>query len=184
MDDQTFEKVLLLKNDQGELLDRGTLTMRDDGLHFDGKKLTATFDNVRGASLERGYARITHGSDTGLTVSYLSRQVAGLPRRVKEENQRLVEALQERYGSSTLSAEEETALRRMDEATRKAKARRGVRSMWIGAAVAAGGLILTIATYANADPGGSYLIAWGPVVAGVFMIIGGFVDSRKHGGSR
>ena len=49
-----------------------------------------------------------------------------------------------------------------NELTRRAK-----NQMMLGGALVAGGIILTLVTYADAKPGGQYAIFWGLILAGV-----------------
>ena len=49
-----------------------------------------------------------------------------------------------------------------NELTRRAK-----NQMMLGGALVAGGIILTLVTYAGAKPGGQYAIFWGLILAGV-----------------
>jgi hypothetical protein len=56
---------------------------------------------------------------------------------------------------------------------------KGRRAVAFGALWLLGGLVLTIATYTAAPAGGAYIVAWGPVVYGVYQLVRGFVLMGK-----
>jgi oligopeptide/dipeptide ABC transporter ATP-binding protein len=62
---------------------------------------------------------------------------------------------------------------------RLALIRRAGRMIWIGALTIAGGALITVATYASAAvEGGTYVIAYGPVLAGVAFLADGIRRRR------
>jgi hypothetical protein len=179
MADRTFEKVAVL-GAEGKVLDSGTMTAYEDRLELDGKKTKVIFPDVRGVEAELPKIRVTHGKGSGLSVSYIMKITAGFPKKVREANRVFYQALHGIYGGMALSEAEQQHMARAEDEVREAKLRRARRSIWIGALLAIGGLLLTVITYSSADAGDSYLIAWGPVVAGVATMIGGLWESRKH----
>ncbi|MER5756550.1 hypothetical protein [Streptomyces sp. NPDC002088] len=56
------------------------------------------------------------------------------------------------------------------------KAKRGIG---FGAAWLIGGVLITVVTYAQAQGGGVYLVAWGPVVYGIYRIVTGLLLLNK-----
>lgn len=50
-----------------------------------------------------------------------------------------------------------------------------VRRMWIGAAWAIGGTLVTVITFAAAQGGGTYIVAWGAIVFGAIDFLRGLV---------
>ena len=55
---------------------------------------------------------------------------------------------------------------------------RGMRQIGIGAAIFAVGLVITIATYASASSsatGGTYFVAYGPMIVGAITVVRGFI---------
>ena len=66
--------------------------------------------------------------------------------------------------------------------------RRGTRKIIIGAIVFFLGVVITIATYAaaaNSAAGGTYIVMFGPMIAGaVILVSGGIEVSRAKGGIR
>src|SRR5215469_14952145 len=55
---------------------------------------------------------------------------------------------------------------------------RGMRQIAIGAAIFAVGLVITIVTYASASSsatGGTYFVAYGPMIVGAITVIRGFI---------
>jgi hypothetical protein len=51
---------------------------------------------------------------------------------------------------------------------------KGKRGIGFGVAWLAGGLLISIITYANAAGGGVYIVAWGPVIYGIYRIVAGY----------
>jgi hypothetical protein len=52
---------------------------------------------------------------------------------------------------------------------------KGRRAVVFGALWLLGGLILTIVTYNAAAGGGAYIVAWGPVIYGVYQVVRGLL---------
>jgi len=55
---------------------------------------------------------------------------------------------------------------------------RGMRQIAIGAAIFAVGLVITIVTYASASSsstGGTYFVAYGPMIVGAITVVRGFI---------
>jgi hypothetical protein len=60
---------------------------------------------------------------------------------------------------------------------------RATRTMVVGAVLAAFGLIITVATYAAASSnprGGSYYVAFGPIIFGVVLIVRGWRELHRQ----
>lgn len=66
-------------------------------------------------------------------------------------------------------------LYQVNVAIRSARRNAGRKQMWIGAAWVAGGVLVTVISYAVASRGGTYLLAWGAVIFGAYDLIRGFV---------
>lgn len=186
---QRFEKIIIFQPN-GEMLDMGTLSAYPDRLEFDGKRVQATFPNVRGAAFEVARwnpgdlqaiprVRVTHGTGDDLSTSYMMVSTIGLPKRVREVNRRFSEALRDIYGETHLSGTDQQLMTNIDDNVREAKLRGARRYIWVGLALALGGAVVTVITYANATGGGTYVIAWGAIVGGVLMLIAGLLNSRN-----
>jgi hypothetical protein len=85
-----------------------------------------------------------------------------------------------------LSPEQAEAAARSRQVLSGAQASTGLKSarikMWIGGLLVAGGGLATIITYSIAASdsfGGTYIVAWGPMVYGAFLLISGIADFRK-----
>jgi hypothetical protein len=63
----------------------------------------------------------------------------------------------------------------VNSAIRSARRNAGKKQMWIGAAWVAGGVLVTVISYAAASKGGTYLLAWGAVIFGAYDMIRGLV---------
>jgi len=61
--------------------------------------------------------------------------------------------------------------------------KRAMKQVVIGAVIFIVGLVITIATYSNASSsgGGTYFVAWGPMILGVIWVIRGLVAVSKAG---
>jgi hypothetical protein len=61
--------------------------------------------------------------------------------------------------------------------------KRAMKQVAVGAAIFLVGLVITVATYSNASSsgGGTYFVAWGPMILGVIWVIRGLVAASKAG---
>lgn len=60
--------------------------------------------------------------------------------------------------------------------------KRGMKQVGIGAAIFLVGLIITVATYSNASSGGgTYIVAWGPMILGIVWVVRGLMAVSKAG---
>jgi hypothetical protein len=188
--ERVFDKVALLRLD-GTSLDMGTLAMFPDHLEFEGKRNKLRFSNIRGVTAEEyrvsgGFQkmpriRIMHGMGDALSITFVARMAMGLPKKVREANGELYEALQGAYGETHLTGPEQERIARVDEGAREAKVVRARRYMWIGAALAVIGALITVITIAAAASGGGiYIVAYGPLLAGLGLFLTGLVDYRRN----
>ena len=60
-------------------------------------------------------------------------------------------------------------------AARTAARQQAATQMWIGAAWAIGGTLVTVISLAAAEGGGTYIIAWGAVLYGIVTFFRGFI---------
>jgi hypothetical protein len=56
---------------------------------------------------------------------------------------------------------------------------KGIRNAQMGFVIALIGTIVTIATYSSADPGGTYIVAWGAIVFGGMQMLAGMALARR-----
>ena len=61
--------------------------------------------------------------------------------------------------------------------------KRAMKQVAIGAVIFIVGLVITVATYSNASSsgGGTYFVAWGPMILGIIWVIRGLVAVSKAG---
>ena len=61
--------------------------------------------------------------------------------------------------------------------------KRAMKQVAVGAAIFLVGLVITVATYSNASSsgGGTYFVAWGPMILGIIWVIRGLVAASKAG---
>ncbi|MEX2457948.1 MAG: hypothetical protein WD770_03065 [Actinomycetota bacterium] len=179
MAEQTFEKVAIV-DDEGKVLESGTLTLYSDRLELDGKRRKITIPNIRGVTAQLPKISVTHGEGENLSVIQMMKMTAGLPKKVREVNRQLFEALRGMYGETQLTGADQQRVTAMDEGVRQAALRAARRSIWIGAALIIVGIVVTVVTYSNASGGGSYLIAYGPALVGLGMLGDGLIKARKN----
>jgi hypothetical protein len=178
----TFEKVALVDHN-GQPKDTGTLSAYPDRLEFDGKAFHVTIPSVRGVTFKAGTPiEVTHGTGDELSTTHFTVLAVGLPRNVRRVRQEFYEALRAVYGETHLTGSDQERTAALEETVREAKLRSARRSIWIGLALSVGGLVLTIVTYANASDsgGGTYIIAYGPMLFGVLTLITGLVGASKY----
>ena len=63
-----------------------------------------------------------------------------------------------------------------EETTRKGKSSQGVKKMLIGIACLVGGGLITAASYASAEPGGTFSIFYGLIIYGIVYTIWGLIE--------
>lgn len=177
----TFEKVALVDLN-GQPKDTGTLSAYPDRLEFDGKAFHVTIPSVRGVTFKAGTPiEVTHGTGDELSTTHFTVLAVGLPRTVRRIRQEFYEALRAVYGETHLTGSDQERTAALEETVREAKLRSARRSTWIGLGLFVAGLLLTIITYASAsDGGGTYLIAYGPMLVGIVMLITGLIGAAKY----
>ncbi len=177
----TFEKVALVDRN-GQPKDTGTLSAYPDRLEFDGKAFQVTIPNS-GRHVQGGYPDRGHPRDRGGAVDDpLHGAGGGAPPEVQRLREEFYEALKGVYGETHLTGTDQERMTAVEETVREAKLRSARRSIWIGVALFVGGLMLTIITYGMASDsgGGTYLIAYGPMLVGVVTLITGLVGAAKY----
>jgi hypothetical protein len=158
----------------------GTLRAWPDRLELDGKQATVTITDVRGVSFEEDFVRVTHGAGETVSTTYLANSVMGLPKNQRAKRRQFYEAMAEICGGTALSGAEGERVAAFDDAVRQAKLAGARKSIRYGTMLAIAGLLLTIITFAMASGGGTYLLAWGPVLGGVVLVISGLANQAKY----
>jgi hypothetical protein len=168
--------------------DAGRLLVDAGTIRFEGKKGTLDITHVRDISLDKGgKLQVTYGDPPGIsTVELLDISSGRLARKWKPATAALMNDLRSLVPVEPLSPEQAEAAGRAKQVLSGAQASAGLKSarikMWIGGLLVVGGGLATIITYSIASSnsfGGTYIVAWGPMVYGAFLLISGIVDHRK-----
>jgi hypothetical protein len=178
-----FENVCLVKNEQTGRGPVGVLIARGDSLEFQSKKGMLLMPTIRGVNFSNSAmsgVRLTieYGGDgTPIqSANFADFSKGKFSRRgVKTATQELAQKLNQALNIREMSGQDRAVL---DQAKRK----RGAWQMAIGALLAVAGTIITIATYSDASSdseGGTYIVAWGPIVFGIILFIQGVVQNRS-----
>jgi hypothetical protein len=188
MAQQRFENVTFVKKGTtSNLGDRGSVTLLPDGVEFDGKKVKVTLRGIRVVELEKvpgGFGavriRVTSTTPAGLEDSYFAERLntPSSRRRLGE----LSRALQATHGGTPLNESDKQRMAVHEGVVRGAKLKSARRNMWIGGVLAVAGLLVTLITYSAASSsssGGTYFVAYGPMIFGVVLFITGLVESRS-----
>jgi hypothetical protein len=179
-----FENVCLVKNEQTGRGPTGVLIARRDSLEFQSKKGTLHMSKIRGVNFSSSAmsgVRLTieYGGDgtpiqsanfTDLSKGKFSR------RGVKTATQELAQKLNQVLSIREMSGQDRAVL---DDAKRK----RGAWQMVIGGLLAVAGTIITIVTYSDASSdaeGGTYIVAWGPIIFGLILFFQGLIQNRSR----
>jgi hypothetical protein len=179
---RTFEKIMQVATPGTPPMNYGTLRAWPDRLELDGKQTTTTITDVRGVSFEEDCVRVTHGAGDAVSTTYLANSVVGLPKTQREKRRQFYEAIREICGGADLSSAEGERVAAFDDAVREAKLAGARKSILYGSLLAIAGVVLTVITYAAATGGGTYILAWGPVLGGIAMVITGLVNQAKYRG--
>jgi hypothetical protein len=95
---------------------------------------------------------------------------------------RLHTALEGAGGHGSESTEAIATLRQVGARRAEVALKRGRVHMGLGGAMFVIGLVITLATYGAADPGGTYTVMWGAMVFGLLWFIAGVVEYVKASG--
>jgi hypothetical protein len=129
-----------------------------------------------GTLLEQYGLKLTAGGDTWIPVRLAGGQTGYVGSNVKIVNhgsQVRIQKTPEDPGEQWLM--KDGKLRRRDQ-RQKTPREAAQRDMLIGAALCAGGIIVTVVTYSMvADSGGTYFIMWGPAIFGAYRFVRGMV---------
>jgi hypothetical protein len=177
---QSFEKVAIV-DEEGKVLESGTLTVHPNHMELDGKRTKVMFANIRGVSVdEKSRVNVTHGAGESVSVTKLFKITVGLPKKVREANQQFYEALRAVYGETQLTGAEQQRMAVIDSEVAQAQLRSAQRSIWIGLALLLVGVIVSVVTFAAASGGGTYFVMYGLVLAGLGMLADGMVKRSKY----
>jgi hypothetical protein len=178
-----FENVRLVKGETG-MGPTGVLIARGDSLEFQSKKGTLLMPTVRGvnfsSSAMSGVKMTVEYGGGGVPIqsaNFLDLSKGKISRRaVKTATQELAQRLNQELNVTEMSGQDRVVLT-------EAKRKRGVWQMAIGGLLAVAGTIITIVTYSDASSdaeGGTYIVAWGPIVFGLILFGQGFFQSRSR----
>jgi hypothetical protein len=181
-----FEKVVLLNplNSQ-QMLGTGDLVAEGDSLRLElkdkkGDVTTTLLPHVRDVHFTSdkwsgSYVTIEFGTDHIGVVKV--RQVSGQALHPGAATRTLADRLRDAVAINPLSTKQQADI---EQAAKTSERRQGARHMLWGAIAAVVGAIITLGTYANADPGGSYFIWWGPMIFGALYFLYGVVEYTRR----
>lgn len=176
--EQRFGKINLVVGNTGQ---RGELVAREDSLEFLSKKGTLPMPKVRGLSYSGGKLTVEYGEGPAIqTVQFVDLSQGGFKSR--SATQQLEAKLRGALTLAPVTAEDQANLQQARMVRSQQAGKRGRTRMAIGGVLAVIGAVVTIATYSAASSsssGGTYLVAWGPMVFGVILFIQGLVESRS-----
>ncbi|HEX2030852.1 MAG TPA: hypothetical protein VHL78_05560 [Actinomycetota bacterium] len=177
---ERFEKVAWFRNaaDTGVM---GTLVADGGSLRFESKKGVLLMSTVRGITLSRRGRLAVEYEEGG---SYGTAEFADNSRgkfRWKGATRDLESKLRSVLSLAPMTAEDQTRLDAMRAEVKVKAGKQGRLQMAIGALAAVAGLVVTIWTYTGASSsptGGTYFVAYGPVIFGAFLFVQGLAASR------
>jgi hypothetical protein len=162
--------------------DTGRLVAAPGVLEFQGSKGTVRLTGIKGLSMTSGMAnvvKVEHGEGAAISVAFFGHKGTF---GAKKRNQEVLAAMQgEGIQPAQLAPDEAAALHEHRAAEHAAGSRRSKVRIILGAILVAGGLIATIVTYtiASSKPsGGTYILAWGPIIFGLVLLIQGIGERR------
>ncbi len=176
--EQRFEKVVLSRGNFGQ---RGTLVANGDSLRFESKKGTLPMPKVRSLTYGGGKLTVEYG-DSGnyQTVQFVDMSRTGL--RANSATRDLERKLRSTVQTVPISAEERAGYEQSVASRKVATGKQGRTQMVIGGLLAVVGIIITIVTYSNASSnptGGTYFVAYGPMLFGAILFFQGLAASRS-----
>jgi len=162
-------------------IDRGRLILRGDSLEFQGKRGTVVLSGIRALSMTRGLAnvvKVEYGDANGISVGFFTHD-----KRLgaKKLNQELLAAMQGQGVERELSPQEAEQLQSHRQRETETGAKRARTRMVVGSLLLAAGAIATVVTYAIASgnsSGGTYILAYGPILVGLLLLIQGIAEWR------
>jgi hypothetical protein len=173
--EQRYEKVSLYRSDTDQT--KGSLIAAGDTLRFESKKGTLTMPKVRNLELVKGRLNVEYGEPgTFGTATFVDLSNGAL--RWKAGTRDLEMKLRSVLQLVPVSSEEQPAYQQALSARKVASGKAGRTQMIIGGVVAVAATIVTIVTYANADPGDTYFVWWGGIIFGAILFFQGLAASR------
>jgi hypothetical protein len=176
---ERFEKVNLFrsKNDNGV---RGALVADGDSLRFESKKGTLLMPKVRGLSYAGGRLHVEYGEAGSYGEAHFVDASQGLF-KAKGATQELEAKIRNVLSLTPMTAEDQAGLEAARGVRKQASGKQGRTQMVIGGVLVLVGLIITAVTYSGASSsssGGTYIVAYGPVIFGLILFFQGLVASR------
>lgn len=172
---ERFEKVALFQSETNQI--RGTLSADGDTLRFESKKGTLTMPKVRSLENVKGRLKVEYGEGGNFgSATFTDLSKGGF--RWKAATQELEQKLRAILQVVPISSEERPSYEQAVSARKVAAGKAGRTQMILGGILAVAATIVTIVTYANADPGDTYFFWWGGIIFGAILFIQGFAASR------
>jgi hypothetical protein len=177
---ERFEKIAWFRNpaDSGVT---GTLVAENGSLRFESKKGVLQMSTVRGLSVSRKGRLTVEYEEAGTygTADFVDNSQGRL--KWKSATRELEGKLRSVVSMAPMSAEEQSRLDAMRAEAKVKAGKQGRVQMVIGALAIVAGLVITIWTYSSASSsptGGTYFVAYGPIIFGAFLLFQGLSASR------
>lgn len=165
--------------------DIGTVTIENGAARHDGKRhLTLaniiSVERVRNRLYAHDVVQVDYADGQTIATTYFA---VAYRRGGAQTIDQLFGELEKARGSAAPASIAPQAIDSHREkvlADRAAVDRQGGKLMWIGAAVLLAGVVVTIGTYSRAaSTGGTYIVAYGAILAGILMLLNGFIRRPK-----
>jgi hypothetical protein len=172
---ERFEKVVLVRSDTD--VTKGTLTVDDNTLRFESKKGTLVMPKIRSMTMEKNRIVLEYG-EAGVfgTAKFIDHSQGAF--KWKGATRELEQKLRAMVQVVPISSEEQEGYQQAQTVRKVASGKAGRTQMIIGGLLAVAATIVTIVTYANADPGDTYFVWWGGIVFGLILFFQGLAASR------
>lgn len=172
---ERFEKVNLYRSDTDQT--KGALVADGDTLRFESKKGTLTMPNVRALTMVKNRLVVEYGgSGSFAAATFVDMSRGGF--KWKAATQELEQKLRASVQIVPISSEDQPAYEQAVTARKVSSGKAGRIQMIIGGLLAVAATIVTIVTYATADPGDTYFFWWGGIIFGAILFFQGLAASR------
>jgi hypothetical protein len=173
---ERFEKVNMYRSDTDQT--KGTLIVDGDTLRFESKKGMLTMPKIRGLTLVKNRLTVEYGERGSFgTAIFVDLSKGAL--KWRSTTQELEQKLRGMVQVVPISSDERAGYEQAVTARKVASGKAGRTQMIIGGLLAVAATIVTIVTYATADPGDSYFLWWGGIIFGAILFFQGLAASRS-----
>jgi hypothetical protein len=173
-------------------VNKGTLEVLTDGLKFEGKRPLSIREPVSVGRVHTGawandLIRVDFAEGDRIASIYFV--VAKRGKEAREATDRLQAMVSSMASEGQAEAQTSSGRTQAIEQHRQALAEQARTTAagrtWLlvlGAVLLVGGLVVTIVSFAAAEPGGTYVFAYGAVIVGLLLIIRSFIQRTRERG--